>query len=74
MPKIDHYIAEVTVSVRLVSSADGALVQYSVTRKASGGSGGGAASAIIETATSAASAGARIMASGVDNSEARRLK
>jgi len=72
--KIEGYIAEVTVSVTLRSDEGGTVAEYSVTRTAAGSSTRPGAVGVIETATSAAVAAARIMNAGVQNTEARRLK
>jgi hypothetical protein len=74
MPAIQDYIAEVTVSVVLRTVDAGVVAEYSVTRKAEGAGTSHKPGGIIDTATSAAAAGARIMGAGIDNAEARRLK
>lgn len=82
MPLTDSYVAEVTVSVRLRSTTDGVVAEYSVTRKDKGSSispsetlatMSGAARA-IEAATVDAVATSKAMAAGVQNAERRRLK
>jgi hypothetical protein len=72
--KVEGYIAEVTVSVVLRGEGEKVVAEYSVTRSASGSSTRPGAVGVIDTATSAAAAAARIMNAGVQNAEARRLK
>jgi hypothetical protein len=74
MPRIENYVAEVTVSVVLRTTERGQVTTFSVTRTASGLSAGNKANKYIDTATETAAAAARIVASGVNNAEDRRLK
>jgi hypothetical protein len=80
MPKLEDYIAEVTVSVVLKSTAAGRVAEYSVTRVSKGSSapvGAGTTPAVIpvvEQAMLDATAAHKALLAGVQNAEARRLK
>lgn len=74
MPRMEHYTAEVVVTVRLRSQEEGVVAEYSVTRQRHGNSSTHKASVLIEGAEASAGSAARILGAGVDNAEARRLK
>lgn len=75
MPRLENYIAEVTVSVVLRTEQAGVVAEYSVARRRTGGSGtDNAVQNMVRQAAAAAAAASDDLAAGVQNAERRRLK